>query len=162
MTTAQAVERISWAEPKDWQALVPLFLALYAHDMPNVGTPTLEDVEEHIAVLTDLSTPHKLAIAWSRDGVAMALAAAAVFISVSDPRRNHWRQIEMKELFVLPEFRGQQIGAALFDWIEDWGLANGVSRIDWHVKSDNHRGISFYERYGAKVVPNRLSMRKRL
>ena len=160
VTEDQAVERISWAEPKDWQALVPLILALYSHDMPDAGTPTLADVEKHIALLTDPETPHQLAIAWRRDGVAMALAAVAVFVSVSDPRRGHWRQIEMKELFVLPDFRGQKVGAALFDWIKNWALANGVSRMDWHVKSDNHRGISFYERHGAEVVSDRLSMRK--
>ena len=162
MTSDQAIERISWARSEDRQALTPLLLALYAHEAPEAGTPTLKDVEDHIALLTDPTTPHKLAIAWNQEGIAIALAAVAVFISVSDPRRDHWRQIEMKELFVLPEFRGQKIGAALFEWIEDWAVANGVSRMDWHVKSDNRRGISFYERNGAKIVPGRLSMRKRL
>ena len=162
MKKNRSIYRISWATYEDQQALVPLFLALYAHDVPEAATPDREDVEAHIALLTDLTTPHKLAIAWSGDGVAMALAAAAVFVSVSDPRRDQWRQVELKELFVLPEFRSREIGAALLDWIEDWATLNGVSRMDWHVKSDNHRGIAFYEAHGAELVRSRLSMRKRL
>lgn len=156
------INRISWATSEDQQALVPLFLALYAHDVPEAAAPELKEVEAHIALLTDPNTPHRLAIAWSRDGTAMALAAAAVFVSVSDPRRDHWRQVELKELFVLSELRSQEIGAALLDWIEDWAMVNGVSRMDWHVKSDNHRGVSFYEARGAEVVRSRISMRKRL
>ena len=156
------IDRISWATAEDQQALIPLFLALYAHDVPEAAAPELKEVEAHISLLTDPNTPHRLAIAWSRDGLAMALAAVAVFVSVSDPRRDHWRQVELKELFVLSEFRGHEIGAALFDWVEDWAVANRVSRMDWHVKSDNHRGVSFYEARGAEIVRSRLSMRKRL
>ena len=156
------IDRISWAAPEDQQELVPLFLALYAHDVPEAAAPELTDVEAHINLLTDQSTPHRLAIAWSCDGVAMALASAAVFVSVSDPRRDHWRQVELKELFVLSEFRGHEIGAALFDWVANWAFANGACRMDWHVKSDNHRGISFYEAHGAEIIRSRLSMRKPL
>ncbi len=92
----------------------------------------------------------------------MALASAAVFVSVSDPRPDHWRQVELKELFVLSEYRGREIGASLFDWVKDWAVANGAIRMDWHVKSDNNRGISFYEAHGAEIVDSRLSMRKAL
>lgn len=162
MKRNQAIERISWAKPEDSQMLAPLFLALYAHEVPEAETPPPEDVAAHIGLLIDPLTPHQLAIAWGRDGSPIALAAAAVFLSVSNPRRDHWRQVEIKELFVLPEYRGQEIGTTLLDWVESWARANGASRMDWHVKSENHSAISFYHTFGAHVVSGRLSMRKRI
>lgn len=154
--------RISWALSDDSDALVPLLKALYRHDVPQAPEPSLDEVKAHIALLTDLTTPHRLAIAWSGSNLAIGLAAVATFVSVSDPRPDHWKQAELKELFVLPDFRGKGLGAELLDWVEQSAISSDACRLDWHVKSDNDRGISFYETFGARVVSNRLSMRKRL
>lgn len=156
------IERISWATFKDRDALVPLFRALYKHDMPEVAEPSLDEVEAHISLLLDPATPHRLAIAWCDNKLAIGLAAVALFVSVSDPRPSNWKQAELKELFVLPDFRGRMVGAALCDWIEEFATSADACRLDWHVKSDNRRGISFYQMRGAEIVKNRLSMRKRL
>lgn len=90
------------------------------------------------------------------------MAAVAIFVSISDPRPDYSRQMELKELFVLPELRGTRIGETLLMWIEKEALAAKAHRIDWHVKRDNHRAIAFYQRFGATPVENRLSMRKSL
>lgn len=147
---------------EDSEALVPLLCALYRHDVPEADEPALDDVKAHIALLTDPATPHRLAIAWGSETVAVGLAAVATFVSVRDPRPDRWRQAELKELFVLPEFRGKGIGAALLDWVEQRAIASDACRLDWHVKSNNDRGIAFYQSRGAAVVSDRLSMRKRL
>lgn len=153
---------VTWAHHDDAGLLLPLLLSLYAHDMPEAPAPTPDVAARHVSRLLEPDTPHKLAIAWSQDGQAVGLAAVARFVSVSDPRPDRWTQVELKELFVLPEYRSAGAGQLLMDWVESAARAMGACRIDWHVKKDNSRGIAFYERFGAAVVENRLSMRKTL
>jgi GNAT superfamily N-acetyltransferase len=136
--------------------------ALYAHDMPDAPRPDDDTVLEHLDLLLDQSTPHRLAVAWIEARKPVGLAAVAHFVSVSDPRPARWRQMELKELFVLPEQRSAGIGNALMAWIEREARTAGACRIDWHVKRENLRGIRFYERFGAAVVSERLSMRRPL
>ncbi len=151
---------ISWATTEKSDALVPLLMALYKHDVPLADEPTIDEVKAHIAQLVDPATPHRLAIAWHGENCAIGLAAVGIFVSVSDPRLSQRKQAELKELFVLPDFRGQGIGAVLLDWIEEYLRSSDICRLDWHVKTDNHRGISFYESFGGNIVENRISMRK--
>ncbi len=151
---------IAWARQDDARLLVPLLMSLYEHDLPEAPAPTPELAARHVSRLLEPDTPHKLAIAWSQDGQAVGLSAVARFVSVSDPRPDRWTQMELKELFVLHEYRGAGVGQLLMDWVESAARTMGACRIDWHVKKDNMRGIAFYERLGAAVVENRLSMRK--
>jgi len=162
MKHSQTGIHISWAQAKDSDALVPLLRALYKHDVPQAREPTLDEVKEHVALLTAPETPHRMAVAWDQDHLAIGLAALALFVSVSDPRPDRWRQAELKELFVLPNCRGKGIGGALLDWVEQEAIASAACRLDWHVRSHNDRGLSFYQSHGASVVKNRLSMRKPL
>ena len=150
---------ISWADRTNIHPLLPLLAALYKHDNPSAKAPTIQTIEEHCRLLLEPTTPHRLAIAW-RNGEAVGLAAIGIFISISDPRPDHWKQIELKELFVLEERRGIGIGTLLMDWVVEEAKAKGGYRIDWHVRRDNHRGIKFYEGFKGKVVESRLSMRK--
>jgi GNAT superfamily N-acetyltransferase len=153
---------IAWARQDDAGLLAPLLMSVYEHDLPEAPAPTPEVAARHVSRLLEPDTPHKLAIAWSQDVQAVGLAAVARFVSVSDPRPDRWTQMELKELFVLQEYRSAGVGQLLMDWVESAARAMGACRIDWHVKKDNLRGIAFYERLGAAVVENRLSMRKTL
>jgi ribosomal protein S18 acetylase RimI-like enzyme len=153
---------IRWAAADDTTALIPLLAALYAHEAPTVPAPPDEIMLAHAAQLLNAATPHRLAIAWASDGTAVGLAAAAIFVSVSDPRPTHRKQMELKELFVLPEYRQLNVGSALMAWVENEARAAGAYRIDWHVKRDNRRAIAFYQRHGANVVESRASMRMQL
>lgn len=121
-----------------------------------------EEIRNHIELLLSPAAPHRLAIAWSNDQKAIGLAAAAIFISVNDPRPYHRVQVEMKELFVLEEYRNQGVGEKLVAWVEAYAQEHNADRFDWHVDQRNTKGISFYERIGARIVENRLSMRKNL
>ncbi|MCV6585420.1 MAG: GNAT family N-acetyltransferase [Marinibacterium sp.] len=127
--------------------------------MRDAPVPSDAAVHGHLSALLAPATPHRLAIAWDGD-VPVGLAAVAVFTSVSDPRPARRYQMELKELFVLADRRGARIGQALLDWVEAKARAAGACRMDWNVKSDNARGIAFYQRHGAQVVDTRLSMRK--
>jgi len=157
--TGPAPLRIAFASMGDGASLVPLLTALYRHDVPEAPPPAPDTVVAHVARLLDPANPHRLAIAWAPDRRALGLAALAVITSISDPRPARWTQVEMKELFVLPDHRGHGIGQALVDFVRDTAFAAGACRIDWHVKRDNLRGIAFYERYGGRIVDSRLSMR---
>lgn len=154
--------KISWACRSDAEAIVPLLIELYRQEASGAFIAEASVAINHATRLLDPTTPHKLAIAWSKDGGALGLAAAGIFISISDPRPSHQTQMELKELFVLPQLRGGGIGHALMAWIEAQAILAGACRIDWHVKCDNHRGIAFYLRNGASMVENRASMRKQL
>ena len=156
------LSHIALAQPSDITALEPLFQALYAHETPNAATPDAGTCARHIQRLLDDQTPHDMIIAWGTDRRALGLAAIARVTSISDPRSDHWTQIDLKELFVLPGARGQNIGRALMEWVQSYAKQHGACRIDWHVKSDNADGIRFYERFGAKIHDGRLSMRKTL
>ena len=154
--------QVAWAKQDDATSLVPLLTALYKHDVPEAPEPTRDVVGRHVARLLEPETPHRLAIVWSEDALAVGLAAVARFVSISDPRPDRWTQMELKELFVLPDYRSAELGRALITWIEAEARAAGACRIDWHVRKDNARGIAFYERLGGVVVENRISMRKSL
>lgn len=153
---------IRWADLSDMEALHPLFRALYKHDVPEAPDPSDEIVSRHLTRLLNETAPHKLAVAWAQAGDAIGLAAVGTFQSISDPRPENWIQQELKELFVLSEWRSAGIGAQLISWIEAEARKQGVYRVDWHVKSSNSRGISFYEQLGATIIETRLSMRKYL
>ncbi len=159
MTPSKSFQ-FAWAKKDDATSLVPLLTELYKHDVPEAPEPARDVVDRHVALLLEPETPHKLAIVWSENARAVGLAAVARFVSISDPRPDRWTQMELKELFVLPDYRSAGIGQALMTWIEAEAVAAGACRIDWHVKKDNARGIAFYERLGAMVVENRMSMRK--
>lgn len=70
--------------------------------------------------------------------------------------------MDLKELFVMPDARGQGVGEALMAWIEAQAEAANACRIDWHVRRDNLKGIAFYQRLGGAIVEGRSSMRKPL
>jgi len=154
--------RIDWARPNDTTRLVPLMLVLYRHDMPDAPEPAPDVVARHVARLLAPETPHRLLIAWDAQGAAAGLAAVAHFTSVSDPRPERWGQVELKELFVMPDHRSAGLGRALLERVETEARATGACRIDWHVKRCNLRGIAFYESFGGQVVQTRFSMRKSL
>ncbi len=161
MTPSKSFQ-IAWARTDDATSLVPLLTALYKHDVPEAPEPTRDIVDRHVARLLEPETPHRLAIVWCKGGRAVGLAAVAKFVSISDPRPVRWTQMELKELFVLPDYRSAGLGQAMMTWIEAEARVAGACRIDWHVKKNNARGIAFYERLGATVVENRISMRKSL
>ena len=152
--------RIDWAQHSDAAALVPVLTALHRHDVADAGELTPDIVLRHAIRLLDPEAPHRLAVAWDATGCPLALAAVATWFSISDPRSDRRVQAEVKELFVMPDHRGAGIGEALMNWIESAAIGAGAWRMDWHVKKDNAGGIAFYERNGATIVENRLSMRK--
>ncbi|WP_017714859.1 GNAT family N-acetyltransferase [Kamptonema formosum] len=62
--------------------------------------------------------------------------------------------IYLEDLFVLPESRRQGIGKALLTYLAQLAVARNCGRLEWSVLDWNEPAISFYERCGAKVLPD--------
>ncbi|WP_281557573.1 GNAT family N-acetyltransferase [Thalassomonas sp. RHCl1] len=61
------------------------------------------------------------------------------------------RYMNIDDVFVWEDFRGQKVGEALMLKAKEVGLSRGASRIRWEVEQDNHGAIKFYRRLGANV-----------
>jgi ribosomal protein S18 acetylase RimI-like enzyme len=55
------------------------------------------------------------------------------------------------------EFRGRGIGSALLDSIEDRARADGATRLVLDASARNKSALSFYERHGMTIVPQRTA-----
>lgn len=56
----------------------------------------------------------------------------------------------LEDIFVLSEWRGHKIGAALFREVIAEAHRRGCGRMEWAVLTWNQLAMDFYERYGAK------------
>lgn len=65
----------------------------------------------------------------------------------------------LEDLFVLPEFRGVGAGYALMKYLASEAVRRGCGRLEWEVLDWNRPAIDFYERLGAKHLPDWLSFR---
>jgi GNAT superfamily N-acetyltransferase len=55
----------------------------------------------------------------------------------------------LEDLFVLPAYRSQKVGSALFRAMIREAHDRGCGRMEWTVLDWNQLAIDFYERYGA-------------
>lgn len=104
------------------------------------------------------NAPTKLIVAAEGNEV-LGLAAISMLYSIVEPGPDACRQLSMKELFVRSFARERGIGGMLMEWIANYAERHNCSRMDWHVRSANQRGISFYMSCGAERVQDRMSYR---
>ena len=60
----------------------------------------------------------------------------------------------LEDLFVVPEHRGRGYGLALLRACAKLAVERGCPRLDWHVLDWNQLAIDFYERQGARLLPD--------
>jgi GNAT superfamily N-acetyltransferase len=60
----------------------------------------------------------------------------------------------LEDLFVEPAHRGKGIGAALLRRVATLAHERGCGRLEWAVLDWNAPAIGFYERQGARVLPD--------
>ncbi len=65
----------------------------------------------------------------------------------------------LEDIFVLPKFRGQRAGKALFEAVVQEGVQRGCGRMEWVVLTWNRLAQDFYARYGAKHLDDWMTMR---
>lgn len=70
-------------------------------------------------------------------------------------RYSTWKgkTIHLEDLIVQEKLRGIGAGMALYKEIIKQGKKDGVRRIEWSVLDWNQNAIDFYEKTGAKVLP---------
>jgi GNAT superfamily N-acetyltransferase len=59
----------------------------------------------------------------------------------------------LEDLYVQPPWRGRGVGTALLRHLGALAVASGCGRFEWSVLDWNANAIAFYEKMGAKVLP---------
>ena len=62
------------------------------------------------------------------------------------------RGMYLEDLFVLPKWRGQGIGRALFTRVAAIAVERGCGRMEWSVLDWNAPAIGFYKKMGARPM----------
>lgn len=62
--------------------------------------------------------------------------------------------LHLEDLFVLPEFRSRGLGLALLRELAAVAVSRDCPRLDWQVLDWNAPAIGFYEKQGARVLPD--------
>ena len=60
--------------------------------------------------------------------------------------------IFLEDLFVLPEWRGNGIGEALFRRVAQIAVERGAGRMEWSVLDWNEPALNFYRKLGARPM----------
>lgn len=69
------------------------------------------------------------------------------------------RCLHLEDLFVRPEHRGKGAGLALMRALARLAVDAGCPRFSWQVLDWNEPSIAFYEKLGAKVLREWLTVR---
>ena len=138
------------AEPRDVPAIVGLIseLAAFEH-LTHLLRLTPETLAPHLfgerpvveAVVADAL------IDGQRQVVAFALFFTNFSTFLAQPG------LYLEDLYVQPACRGAGIGKALLSHLGALAVARGYGRFEWSVLDWNENAIRFYEKMGAKVMP---------
>ncbi len=136
------VRRVNYRDEKDGQALLSL-LDMYAQDPMGGRTALAADVKSRLCRdLADFPGAFS-AIAWLKDrpvGLINAFAGYSTF--KARPLMN------VHDIAVLPEFRGQGIGQALLAALQEHASAIGCCKLTLEVLSGNTSGLRSYQHFG--------------
>ena len=144
---------VRWARPGDGSAIASLEQLAKAHYGENQeDRETLEAASEAWLARTP---GHALFVLALVNGAPAGFASVAV----TPPARKHYSALYLKELFVSPDMRSRGVGRALLVFIAEFCVAENIERIDLTTAADNEAGIRFYEREGATVQRQKISLR---
>lgn len=98
-------------------------------------------------------TFHVLLAEWGGEPIGFAL----YFFTYSTWRGR--RCLYLEDIFVRPQHRGKGAGLALMRALARVAVEHGCPRFSWQVLNWNEPSIAFYERLGAKVLREWLTVR---
>jgi GNAT superfamily N-acetyltransferase len=140
------------ARPEDVSTILDLVKALADYERePAAAVATAEDFLRD--GFGDAPAFHTLI---AEDG-GHAIGFALYFFSYSTWRGR--RCLYLEDLFVRPEARGRGAGIALMRALARVAVLENCARFVWQVLDWNQPSIDFYERLGAKVAREWLSVR---
>ena len=134
---------VDFVSPSQHESLIDLLVELNGYYNGGTCAPRAV-VRSHLTNnLLAPESPIRLVTA-SQDDVVVGFAAITLLYSLVEPTPEKGRQCQLKELYVRSSARSRKVGEHIMAWVARYALTNGCSRIDWPVKADNARGISFY------------------
>jgi GNAT superfamily N-acetyltransferase len=135
------------ATPTDVPALLALIreLAVFEH-LEHLVEATPERLREHLFG----PRPVAEAVMAEVDGTAVGFALFFTNFSTFLARPG----LYLEDLYVQPAHRGAGIGKALLQHLGALAVARGCGRFEWSVLDWNASAIAFYERMGAKLLPD--------
>jgi len=69
-------------------------------------------------------------------------------IGISDDYRNVDLIAEIENMFILPEFRGKEIGTALCKRFFEWAKIKGIKKSKVEASASNKKAIDYYKKNG--------------
>jgi ribosomal protein S18 acetylase RimI-like enzyme len=136
------VRRVNYRDEEHGQALL-LLLDMYAQDPMGGGSPLTEDVKSRLCSdLVDFPGAYS-AIAWLNErpvGLINAFVGYSTF--KGRPLMN------VHDIAVMPEVRGQGVGQALLAALEQHARSLDCCKLTLEVLSGNTRGLRSYEQFG--------------
>lgn len=145
---------VSFYDPSQFDALIDAF----------------EDMGRHYfgpAAPDRATLRHRLAhdILGEHSGVQLVVAMAQhcvlgfATVSVLYPAPGYQGQLFMKDLYTCAAWRGHGVGEAIMRFLAQHALRTGCVRFDWTTENTNAGAIAFYERLGARQVPEKIYFR---
>lgn len=143
--------RLRAAAPADLPALVALIQELAAY----------ERLEHMVEVTAELLHPHlfgprpvaeAVVAELELDGEPRVVGFALFFSSFSTFLGKPGLHLE--DLYVQPAYRQLGLGRMLLEHLASLAVERGCGRFEWTVLDWNESAIRFYERMGAKVLPD--------
>ncbi|WP_425416602.1 N-acetyltransferase family protein [Oricola indica] len=144
---------VRWAEPGDRTAIVDLVEQTKRHygEEPETAAAT----EAAVAGWLTSKPGHALfAIALVDD-----TAAGYASVAVTPPAMGLSAALYLKELYVSDSVRSLGIGRELLTFLAEFCLSENIECIDLTTAADNDAGIRFYEREGAEIQRQKVSLR---
>ena len=161
-TKSKVTPNIRTAKEHDYAALSCIFAeenAFHAALVPEFIKAT-DNVLTKAEFKEMLAHPEQVVLVAEMDSVIIG----AVLVAEDAADAERWIQPRrfayIEELVVTARWRGQGIGRALLDSVDEWAKNRGLNEIELHVWQNNHRATNFYTSIGYENV--RHSMRKHL
>ncbi len=138
---------IRFATPEDVPAIMELIKALAAYEnLADAVTGDAETLKSHL--FNEPAYAEVLVSQWQDKIVGFALFFSNYSTFLTQPG------IYLEDLFVLPEYRRQGIGTSLLKAVAQIAMERGAGRLEWSVLDWNQPAIAFYEKIGAKILPD--------
>ena len=133
------------AQPEDTAAIFELIQALAEYEkLTDAVTGSVEGLQEHLFG----SRPYVEAIVAEYDGRAVGFALYFYNYSTFLTKPG----IYLEDLFVLPDYRRQGIGKAIFKYLAELAVERDCGRLEWSVLDWNEPAIAFYRQIGAEIL----------
>ncbi|MBW2731556.1 MAG: GNAT family N-acetyltransferase [Deltaproteobacteria bacterium] len=104
-----------------------------------------------------LKDPHALLLVALKGQEVVGGVSAGIFDTPNDPGMVRCRRLYVDRLVVAAEHRGQGVGRALMDSVEERGRSRGAEQLVLTVWAGNEEALRFYQREGLVEVGRLLA-----